>query len=64
MKYQADVANAETFNEEMATTLKTENAVLKADAETRNEVFLLMKNELRKALNELAQYQHEEHKCN
>ena len=62
MKYQAEGANAKIFNEEMATTLKTENAVLKADAETRNEVFLLMKNELRKALNELAQYQHEEHK--
>ena len=62
MKNQAEVANGKASNEETASTLQEENAVLKADAETRNEVFLLLKNELRKALNELAQYQHEEHK--
>ncbi|KAL9180756.1 hypothetical protein ACHAXT_011209 [Thalassiosira profunda] len=64
VKYQSEVANAKRLNEEMASTLQAENAVLKADAENGSEVFVLMKNELRKALNELAQYQHEEHKCN
>ena len=57
MKYQADVQNTKTFNEEVAYTLQAENAVLKADARTGNEVFLLMKSELEKALNELARYQ-------
>mmetsp|Transcript_15052 Transcript_15052/g.32642 ORF Transcript_15052/g.32642 Transcript_15052/m.32642 type:complete len:898 (-) Transcript_15052:175-2868(-) len=38
--------------------VKAENAVMKADASTRIEIFLAMEVELQNALNELAEYQH------
>ncbi|KAL7547112.1 hypothetical protein ACHAWF_010430 [Thalassiosira exigua] len=58
-KYQTDVVDKNKANEEIINRLQAENAIMRADASTGNEIFLAMKVQLQNALNELAHYQHE-----
>jgi len=57
LKTQTDLDGTSQSNDDTIVKLEAENARLRADASTGNELFLAMKVELQNALNELAEYQ-------
>ena len=63
LRLKTDLDDMNNAKDETIAKLQAENAIMKADAQTGNEIFLSMKIELQNALNELAEYQHHEHKC-
>ena len=62
LRRQNDSDEKDQSNEVTLARLKAENDVFKADASMSSQIYLAMRSELQNALNELAKYQHGDHK--